>query len=159
MAVLALIYAKAPTGSLDRPTAWTFTVAETDLLGALHRLDARVDPYKGLGGGGVAAEPLHELGASGAQMLSRFAKQLYLVQGKDETVPDAAGKPSITYRFGPRFFVEIGELHLYRFCAKLLPSGNADAALLAKIKARQQHWVEEAEDGDGEDQEQAIAIE
>ena len=74
-------------------------------MGALHKLmcvSIRKGPAAGL-----AAEPLHELGASGAQMLARFAKQLYLVQGKDETVPDAAGKPSITYRFGPRFFVEI----------------------------------------------------
>ena len=127
LTVLALLYVGGGCGttaeSLSTP------MLESELVLQLAKLDGRIRMEPG-----YRNDPLTEAGASLPELLAAFSKQLFLVKGTANA--DGAGEQDKqnNYRLGPRFFLEVGERQLYRFCCTLLGQKEDDGQLAGIAK-------------------------
>ena len=146
MTVLALLYVDGGCGNTGE--SWTHVMTESELRQQLHGLDERVS----LGAGSKGRDDaIGEAGATLPELLAAFTKQLYLIKGVKNAGNEGEEAKENHYRLGPRFFLDVGERQLCRFCYTVLRKPEPADVLegIARREALYEH-EEEAVAGEGE---------
>jgi hypothetical protein len=146
MTVLSLLYVDGGCGNTGE--SWAHTMTESELRKELHRLDERVS----LGAGSKGRDDaIGEAGATLPELLAAFTKQLYLIKGVTNAGNEGEEAKENNYRLGPRFFLDVGERQLCRFCYTVLRKPEP-ADVLEGIARREELYEheEEAAAGEGE---------